>query len=318
MKIVIGMPPLQPEFVRELGAEFPDLSFVRVAGPNETIREIADADAFIGRPSREEFLAATRLRWIHNLGMGIDQLLQVREIVESDVIVTNAPGPHANPMADHAIAMILAFSQNFRELLDDQRAKRWDGASYAGRVLELNGSVLGLLSIGGIGRAVAQRALAFGMQVYAVDPSPTDVPAGVRAVWGLERLDDLLALCDWFVVTSPLTPGTRGLIDARRLALLKPSAHLIVVSRGGIVDEAALADALASGRLSGAALDATAIEPLPADSPLWDLENLILSPHMSALVPSLAGARRQILRENLRRFTAGRPLAHVCDKSRGF
>ena len=113
--------------------------------------------------------------------MGIDQLLKVREIVESDVIVTNVPGPHANPMADHAIAMILAFSQHVRELLDDQRARRWDGAAYAGWMLELNGSVLGLLSIGGVGRAVAQRALAFGMQVYAVDPSPTDVPATRRA-----------------------------------------------------------------------------------------------------------------------------------------
>ena len=172
--------------------------------------------------------------------------------------------------------------------------------------------------MGDIGRAVARRAQGFDMEVYAVDVAPMEPPPGVREVWGPERLDDLLKISDWFVVTAPRTPQTEGLIDARRFGIMKPSAHLIVVSRGGIVDEEALAAALASGEIAGAGCDALWPEPPEPDSPLWDLPNMLISPHSSAHSPQLWERRRQIFKENLGRYLAGEPLRFVCDRKRGY
>ncbi|MCH8816055.1 MAG: hypothetical protein IH957_13380 [Chloroflexi bacterium] len=139
---------------------------------------------------------------------------------------------------------------------DDQRAHRWDGAKYYGRFAELNGRTMGILAMGDIGEAVARRAHGFGMEVYAVDKRPMSPIPEVREVWGLERLDDLLRISHCFVVTAPLTAESRGIIDRRRIGLLKKGAYVIVISRGHIVDEEALVDALRSGRLGGAGLDA--------------------------------------------------------------
>ena len=166
--------------------------------------------------------------------------------------------------------------------------------------------------------AVARRALGFEMKVYAVDKHPRTPPPGVEEIWGLESLDDLLSISDWFVVTAPFTAETEGLIDAGRLAALKRGAHVIAISRGGIIDEEALIDALRSGQVSGAGLDVTAVEPLPDESPLWDMENVVISPHASALTPEMWQGRQEIFKENLRRFLAGEPFLYVCDKSAGF
>lgn len=272
MKVVIGSTHVGENLAQELSAAFPGVVFASALTPEDAKREIVDADAYFGWPGREAFLLAKRLRWIHNPGMGIDHLLQTPEVASSDVVVTNAPGPHTTPMADHVMAVVLALAHNLRELFDDQRAKLWNTNKYSRRMVELNGQVMGLLSLGGIGRAVAQRAQGFGMQVYAIDPSPTDVPAGVREVWGTDRLDDLLRLSDWFVVAAPRIPETLGIIDARRIGLMKPGSRLIVISRGGIVDEVALVQALRSGRLAGAGIDATEVEPLPPDSPFGSLK----------------------------------------------
>lgn len=318
MKVVIGSAHLGDDFVHDLRSTFPELSFAAAYSAADQRREIVDAEVFFGSPPREAVLAARRLRWVHNPGMGIDRLARIPELASGQVLITNAPGPHTNPMADHVVAVMLALAHRLPELLDDQRQRRWDTGKYTARMDELNGRTLGLLSLGGIGRAVAQRALAFGMDIHVVDPNPTDVPAGVRAVWGPERLDEFLGLADWFVVAAPLTPGTRRLIDARRIGLMKPGARLVVISRGGIVDEGALAEALRAGRLAGAALDATEVEPLPPESPLWGLPNVILSPHASALSPELYAGRRRIFIDNLRRFLAGQPLAFVCDLRRGY
>ena len=176
----------------ELRAEFPDVTFVEPQTPEERLREVVDSDAFYGTPTGAEMRAATRLRWIHNPGMGIDRLMKVPEIVASDVQITNAPGPHTNPMADHAFMFILALAHHLVESLDDQRQGVWDTVKYNHRMLPLDGSRLGILSMGGVGRAVAQRALPFGMHVHAMDPSPTDVPAGVRKVYPPEALDEML------------------------------------------------------------------------------------------------------------------------------
>ena len=319
MKVLMGeQAGYNPELTDELRAEFPDITFVEPETSSTREREIVDADVFFGWPTGDEMRLATRLRWIHNPGMGIDRLMRVPEIVESDAFLTNAPGPHTNPMADHAFMYILALAHKLVDSLDDQRQRVWDVEKYHGAMLPLDGTRLGLLSIGGIGRAVVQRALAFGMEVYAMDPNPSDVPAGVREVYPPERLDDMLRRTDWLVVTSPLIPATRGLINAERMALMPSGSHIVVVSRGGIVDESALADALAAGHIAGAGIDATEIEPLPVDSPLWSAPNILITPHNSAWSTTLLAEREQIFKDNLRRFAAGKPLAFVCPMHRGY
>ena len=215
-------------------SEFPGLEFVFVSSEEDQAREIKDADVLMGTPTRDVFLAADHLRWMHCPGTGIDQISKIPEIVDSDVVLTNARGPHAAPMADHVMSMCLAFSHRIHEMMADQRARRWDGSpKYSDTFIEMEGSTMGILALGGIGSAVARRAAGFGMAVYAVDKNPFPAPPGVEAVWSLDRLDDLMRLSDWLVVTAPYTQDSRGMIGADELALMKHTAYVVVISRGG-------------------------------------------------------------------------------------
>ena len=305
-------------FEESLKSEFSSVEFVFATSQEDQAREIKDADAYLGAPNRDVFLAADHLRWLHCPGTGIDKLTEIPEIVDSDVVLTNARGPHAAPMADHVISMCLAFAHRTNEMVLDQKAHVWDGAKYDRSFIEMEGTTMGILALGDIGSAVARRAMGFGMEVYAVDRDPFQAPPGVSDVWGLDRLNDLLQMSDWFVVTAPYTVDSKGMIGAEQLALMKSTAHLIIISRGGIVDEDALFDVLSNKRIAGAGIDAFEVEPLPEDSPWWDLDNVIISPHSSALTVEMWEGRREIFRENLRRFLANEPFIYVCDKTAGF
>ena len=317
MKVVVaGL--LSDSFLEDLRASFPNVLFQPASTSEEHKFHIKHADVFFGYPSREVVVSAEKLRWIACPGTGIDQVVTIPEVVNSDVVLTNARGPHAEPMADHVLGMMLTFAHRARELRDDQKAHRWETKKYDGHMIGLNGQTMGILALGDIGAAVARRALGFGMKVHAVDSRPIPASRGVEGAWGLERLDELLGISDWFVVTAPFTSETQGVIDKRRIGLLKPGSYMVVISRGGIVDEDALIDALRTGRIAGAGLDATAREPLPSDSPLWDMDNVILSPHVSALTAEMWEGRRQVFKENLRRFLSNEPFLYVCDKQAGF
>ncbi len=323
MKIVLQSTVLSnyPQFVDELRGEFPDVEFV-LAGPDDLKAEVGDADALYGIPDRKTFGAGKRLRWLAHPAVGIDYLMDRPDIVESSVVMTNAraPGhePHAEALADHVIGMMLILAHRWVDLLADQRARRWGADRYDDAFVEISGSTMGILAVGAIGAAVARRAAGFGMDVYAVDKRLTPVPEGVNEVWDLDRLDDLMQVSDWLVVAAPLTAETKGLIDARRLALMKEGASLLVISRGGIVDEYALVEALRSGRVAGAGLDVFAQEPLPGDSPLWDEGNVLITPHTAHLTPQMPVGHREVFKENLRRFVSGRPFLYVCDKRAGY
>ena len=320
MKVLMTNAHLGDGFVEQLQTEFPEVEFVTAMSAEEQLSAAGDADVICGWPDSPEVVeAASRLRWIHCPGTGIDKIMaELPALADSDVVLTNARGPHANPMADHVLWMMLSLSHRGRQMAEDQRLGQWDADKYLHAFVELSGSTMGILALGDIGKAVARRAYGFDIDVYAVDVNPVTPPPQVKEVWGMERLDELLQMCDWFVVTAPLTSESRGLIDSRRIGLLKDSAYLIVISRGGIVDEDALADALQDGRLAGAGIDATEIEPLPQESPLWGLDNVVLSPHASALTPQMYEGRRQIFRENMRRFLGNEPFLYVCDKRAGF
>lgn len=315
-----------PPYYEDLRATYPQVAIVPAATPEEQVREVRDAEAYYGLMSRDVFLAAERLRWLHFPGTGIDHLTSITELMESEVVLTNTRGSHAPPMADHVFGMMVSLTHHLGQQRDDQLAHMWDPGKYTGRVIELSGRTMGILALGDVGLAVAQRARGFGMTVYGAvrDPERSRsrhggaTPPNVDELWPVDRLDEMLALCDWFIVTAPLTSESKGMIDRRRLGLLKEGAYVIMISRGGIVDEDALLDGLRSRRIAGAGIDSPAVEPPPKDSPLWDAPNLVLSPHSSGLTREMFDGRREIFKENLGRFLADEPLLYVCDKRAGF
>ncbi|MDP7626534.1 MAG: D-2-hydroxyacid dehydrogenase [SAR202 cluster bacterium] len=317
MKIMITS-LITEKFKTELIDEFPDIEFTFEKEPERRLNEVSECDVFMGIPSREVFLAADKIRWLHCPGTGIDKIMEIPEVIDSDVVVTNARGPHTSPMADHGMAMILTFTHRLRQLWDDQKEKVWNLPAYDQQMISLTETTMGILGVGGIGSAMGRRAAAFGIRVYGIDRDVTLSPEGILEVWGTERLDELLSISDWFVVAVPYTSDTHHLLDHSRMSKLKLGSRIIVLSRGGIVDERALIEGIENGSVAGAGLDVTEVEPLPQDSPLWDHPNIILSPHVSALTSEMWEGRRDIFKENLRRYLSNKPFLYACDKRRGY
>ena len=324
MKVVVtpmpgGVGPGEPEdaVIRDIEDSFPDVTFVWCDTEEDQLIAIADADAYCGLPTRKVFLAAKNLKWIHCAGTGIDGIMKIPELVESDIPVTNSRDSHVSPMATHVFALITSLAQRLPEMLPQQMAREWRPEEYAWRQIELERATLGIYGFGNIGRRVAKRATGFDMNVYAVDkfPRPSE---HANEVWGLDHLDHLIEISDWFVVACPYTAETMDSIDRRRIALMKPTTHIIIISRGGIVDETAMCKAIRAGELAGAGLDAMAPEPPDPDSLLWDTPNVIFSPHASALTPDMYLGRREVFKENLRRFIANQPFIYECDKVAGY
>jgi len=318
LKVVIGTDHVGTQYADELIDSFPDIDFVVAYGVDEHVEAIRDADAFFGWPNAEAFEAAEQLKWIACPGMGIDKIVAYQNIVDSDVPITNAPGTHVTSMADHVLGAMVGLTHRFQEAFEDRQNKFWSTPKYAHRITELTGTTVGIFGLGAIGRAVANRAAAFDTTIFSIDPGPASVPASVRENWDLDRLDDLCRLSDFLVIAAPVLDNTRNSIDARRIALMSEGSYIVVISRGEIVNEAALCDALESGHLAGAAIDATAVEPLEENSRLWTLPNVILTPHSSALTPELYEMRRQAFKANLRLFAEGKPLENICNKTAGF
>ena len=318
MKVLLSH-HLRDNFITELREAFPQIDFVLAMTPEEQAREAKDAEIIWGVVHREGFLAARNLKWFCYIGIGIDTMLKaVPELRDSDVPMTLSRGTHVGAMADHVFATILAFAHRLPDAIEDQKQRVWDTGKYHRTIRELAGSTLGILAFGDIGRAVAQRAVGFDMTIYAVDLFPAEPPEGVCAVWGPDRLDELMRISDWLVVTAPWTPETCGMVGRDQLAQAKEGSHIVVVSRGGVVDETALADALRAGRVHGAALDAMVSEPPSDNDPLWNMPNTIITAHTSAESAENYDRRGEIFKENLRRYLAGEPLMYVVDKKRGF
>jgi phosphoglycerate dehydrogenase-like enzyme len=318
VKVVLAF-DMGEAYVEELRAAFPEVDFCVAYTEREQVRAAVGAEVQFGLITRPVFLAAKKLKWFHFVGIGFDPIVRAMpEFKEGKVVMTNARETHVVPMADHVMAAILAHAHRIGEMLGDQRKHHWHSEGYVRRIVELEGTRMGVMAMGDIGRAVALRAAAFGIEVYAVDILAMGPPPGVREVWPVERLDEMLGMVDWLVVTTPLTAATSGMVDRRRLSLLKEGAFVVVVSRGGIVDEEALVAGLHSGKIGGAALDVTAVEPLPEDSPLWDAPNMWISPHVSAESVQLIERRKAIFKENLRRYLAAEELLHVCDTEKGY
>jgi phosphoglycerate dehydrogenase-like enzyme len=312
-------PSWLPERLR---SEFPEVDIVHrnsYAGMEGALREVEILIAWSLRP--EQFAAAGKLRWIHSPAAAVHQLL-FPELVKSDVVLTNARAVHGPVVAEHVIAQILALAKNIPQAVRLQQGRVWgQEALWRGRPRprEIAGTTLGLVGLGSIGREVAARAAAFGMRVIAVREHAESAPVPpVEEVMSPVRIDDMLQRADFVVLCAPLTSETRGLINAERIAKMKPDSCLINVSRGPLVEDDALIDALARGRIGGAALDVFTKEPLAADSPFWNLENLLITPHTAAVTDRLWERHYSLIRENLRRYLATEPLLGVVDKGKGY
>jgi phosphoglycerate dehydrogenase-like enzyme len=279
--------------------------------------------------------SAPNLRWIHTHSAGVDHLLDQSVFQAEGAQLTTASGIHATPMAEYVFTMMLAFGHRLLTMLGCKAEANWPMEDKAELFmpLQLRGSTVGIVGYGSVGREIARIASAFGMSTLAVkrdvrhpaDPNGYTLPElgdpeGVHfhRLYPPEALVSMARECDFVVVTVPLTDSTRRMIDADVFAAMKPTTVLINVSRGEVVDEAALLAALQSGQIAGAALDVFECEPLPADSPLWKEPNLIISPHIGGMSPDYDEKAAALFIENLTRYIARKDLLNVVDRARGY
>ncbi len=259
---------------------------------------------------------APQLRWLQAYFTGVDGILEDRSLRESPIVLTSMSGFHDSAIAEYVIAAMLMFVKETPRCFRQKQTRRWEWFP----VDTLESKTVGIVGYGRIGRAVCRVCMTFNMHVAAVDRTdrPYDPEGCLDRTLGNDGLGELLSTSDFVVVCVPLTDETRGMIGKHEIALMQPHARLIVVSRGNIVDEDALATALRSGALAGAALDVYAEEPLPLDSPLWTLDNLIFSPHNSGDIKDYDPRATELFCQNLERYVRGEPLENIVDKALGF
>jgi phosphoglycerate dehydrogenase-like enzyme len=309
-------------FSERLRKEFPAFTVAQWNSNDRVEERIGDVEVmFTGSLRPQQLLAAKKLRWVHSQSAAVHQFM-FPEFVHSDVLLTNSREVHAPVVAEHVMAMIFALAKRIPAATRYQQQRVWgQEAIWRGRVRprDIAGTTLGLIGLGSIGRKVAKNASSLGMQVLAVREHPErEKPPGVRQVLPSSKLPELLRESDYVVLSVPLTPETTGMIGCRELAAMKADASLINVGRGPLVDERALGDALREERIGGAALDVFDQEPLPSDSPLWNLENLLITPHTAGMSDNMWEHHYSLFRENLGRYLSGQPLLGRVNKQRGY
>jgi phosphoglycerate dehydrogenase-like enzyme len=308
------------DHVSRLRREFPAHTFLHAADDAQALALVPEADvAFSSQIGREHLKAARRLKWIHSPAAGVGGML-FPEMIESDITITNSRGMSAETMAEHVLAVTLALFRNLPFAVVRQGERVWAQDEISERRNRtLQSSHVVVVGLGAIGAAVARRMAALGARVTGIRRRP-GAPSveGVSSVLGPDQLRAALGEADVVVVAAPHTLATRGLIGARELSVMKSDAVLVNVSRGRLVDEAALASALGKGRIAGAALDVFEREPLPRESPLWTLPNVLITPHTSGFRPDHWDAAAALFANNLRRFERGEPLLNIVDKEAGY
>jgi phosphoglycerate dehydrogenase-like enzyme len=308
-------------FVEKLRSDFPEVEVCYSAKKGADGEALRDADVMIGWSlEREQLRGAKSLRWIYSITAAVDQFLYP-ELVSSEIAISNAGSVHGPVVAEHAIAMLLALAKRLPTAVRYQDRRKWAMEAIWNeqpRPREVRGAMLAVVGLGSIGAEVAQMTAVLKMHVIGVREHPERGAAGAHEVMGFEALDGVLSRADFVALAAPLTPRTRHLIDARRLKLFKSSAFLINVSRGALVDEAALVKALRDHRIAGAALDVFEEEPLSRWSPIWRMPQVLITPHTAFLTENVWHRHYEVFSANLKRYLAGEPLEGVVDKKRGY
>lgn len=275
--------------------------------------QIAGHRVVYGPVSAEALARADALEWVQSHATGVESYLHPA-FVTSPVTLTNIKGVLASPMAEHAMGMMLFMTRRLDTVHEQTRVGLWKTVwGY-----EIAGSTVAIIGLGHVGAEIARRLPAFGVRIVAVDPAPAVVPEGVERVVPPEEIDAVLAEARVVFVCAPATRSNHHLFDAGRFAAMPPGSWFLNLSRGALVDESALAAALETGHLAGAALDVTETEPYPPDGRLWKAPNILISSHSSAYSQKLDERKLGFFAENLARFAAGEPLVNVVDKKRGY
>lgn len=315
MRIVLCY-PVESRHLEQLAAAAPGHEIVD-AGQERIASELLAADIFLGHAKVpvpwDEAVAQGRLRWIQSSAAGMDHCL-VPSVIASDIPVTSASGLFADPVAEQTMALLFGLLRGLPTFFRAQGKREYIRRP----TRDLHGATVGIIGFGGNGRRIAATLAPFRVRILATDLFPEDRPDGVEQLLPADQLDHVLEQSDVVILCAPLNADTHHMIDAGRIDRMKRSALLVNVARGPIVDEAALIDALSSGRLAGAGLDVAEVEPLPADSPLWTLPQVIITPHVGAQSARRADVTTDFLARNLRRFLAGQPLLNLVDKRLGF
>jgi phosphoglycerate dehydrogenase-like enzyme len=352
VKLVIH-PPVEPERLAKIAEAAGSMTVVNAQDESEARAAIADADAFFGKLTPDLLASARGLRWAQAPTASLEHSM-FPALVEHPCALTNMRGLYSDVIADHVFGYVLCFARNFHVYIRNQLEGRWapvggkaeapapavgrpgrseptgkaeqsgfvTGPAHISAVdrshMHLSDATLGVIGLGQIGSEIARRGLAFGMRVLAVDPVQTAAPPGVAALWRLDRLPDLLRESDFVVIAAPHTPETVKLFRRAQFRQMKPTAYLINIGRGAIVDLGDLVAALRAAEIGGAGLDVYETEPLPSDHPLWTMPNVILTPHVAGNSPRIAERHLAVLLDNVRRFAAASRLATVVDKRRWF
>jgi len=315
MRIVLCY-PVEKRHYDQICAAAPGAEVVD-AGQERIAKEILAADIFCGHAKVpmpwDAVVEGGRLQWIQSSAAGLDHCL-VPAVVESEIIVTSASGVLADQVSEHAVALLTGLLRSLPVFFRAQQAKQFIRRP----TRDLHHATIGIVGLGGVGRRLAEVLSAFRTRILATDTFPFQKPSHVESLWAADRLDEMLPLVDILILTAPLTERTRGMIDRRALARMKPGSILINVARGPLVVEADLVDAIESGHLYGAALDVTEVEPLSAASRLWELPNVILTPHVGGQSSRRIDQMTDFFCENLHRYQAQLPLNNLVDKRLGY
>jgi phosphoglycerate dehydrogenase-like enzyme len=318
--VLVLADPADPQ-LKELAALPEETSIAAGSSAEAFERAAAQADVLFnwsesGSLFREVFTMCPQLRWVHSRAAGLDGLL-FPEIVASPVPLTNGSGVFSPPLGEFVLGAMLYFAQDFRRLIRCQAAGVWETRDIA----EIAGRTAGIVGYGDIGRAVSTRARAMGMHVLALrrgGPPSSGADPLVDQFYGPAARLEMIARCDYLVISAPLTPETCGMIGAAEFAAMPPHAVVINVGRGPVIDEAALIEALTANRIRGAALDVFDTEPLPERHPFYTLENVLLSPHCADHTPDWLHRAMQFFLDQFERFRQGEALFNVVDKHRGY
>ncbi|MGB7623434.1 MAG: D-2-hydroxyacid dehydrogenase [Terriglobia bacterium] len=300
---------------------FPDIHFINTPDVPALAEQIVDADALCSmRITPDLFGTATKLKWIHSVAAGIGGLM-IPEVLASDVVITNARGIFSTVMAEHTLGMMLAFSRRLLDSYRYQQHRQWARTilgELEPQMGEISGKTLGIIGYGSIGREIARRARGFGMRILALKKDPSTGGEDADQVFTLGQRNELLKDSDFVVLALPHTPDTKQVLGEAEFKVMKSSVYIINIGRGRLIDENALLHALRDGRIAGAGLDVFATEPLPADHPLWDEPNVLITPHSAAIFPEFWPRSLALLAENIRRFRSGETLKNLVDKKRGY
>ena len=313
---ILSLHALRDTQIEEIKATRPDAE-IHVAKASDCAPYLPDAEILLafGQTNLAPILPnAPKLRWVQALTAGVEGFVALDAFRKSDILLTNVRGIHGIPIAEHVLGMILCRTRGLLTAYDNQRSKQWKGLRGLDELYEKTAAIIGLGSVGGF---IANRLKAMGMTILGVKPSRTKEP-DVDKLYTPDELFDVLPQADFVIVTLPLTPETKNLFSEKTFAAMKPSAFFINVSRGPVVNEDDLVEALRNNVIGGAGLDVFCKEPLPADSPLWDAPNLLITPHHAATSPRYMERAIDIFIENLKAYPDTSKMKNIIDRNRGY